>query len=127
MSNDLIYAVCDYFATGEGRCISMLIIRPDFDDEDYESKPNWTVDIEGAWTYYEGVLKEGVTVEDVVKREFTKEFDSWYAIGMELLERDVFFERFDSCIPTVIKNLTDPAKGPIPAFHWKQQIYYNFS
>lgn len=125
--SELYYLVSDYFATGEGRCISMMICRPEFEKEDYVSKPKWYVDQNNNWVFEEGVLKEGITEKVVLAREFVKEYDHWYGRGLEFLSRDEFFERFSSFVPEFVKSITDPNKGRIPYFKWKQQLYFNFS
>lgn len=124
---ELYHLVSDYFATGEGRCISMMITHAEFEKEDYQVSPNWYIDEDSQWVYKEGVLKEGITETVVLTRKFVKEYGDWYGRGLEILTRNEYFERYDSCIPEFVKNITDPNKGTIPWFEWKQQIYFNFS
>lgn len=123
----LHYLVSDYFATGEGRCISMMITPVEYTDDDYEINPTWTTDPDNGWTYNEGKLNEGITETVVLTRKFVKEFDSWYGRGLEILSREEFLKRYPNVIPEAVKDLTDPSKGRIPAFYWKQQVYFNFS
>lgn len=127
MNNELRYLVSDYFATGEGRCISMMITRPQFEKEDYESNPNWYTDENGQWIYEEGTLKSGVSDTVVLTRAFVKEYGEWYGRGIEILSREEFLKRFSSCVPEFVKNITDENEQPAPWFEWKQQIYFNYS
>lgn len=127
MADKLYYIVSDYFATGEGRCISMMIFRPEFDDEDYEVKPAWTNDSAGQWVFIEGKLKPGITEKVVALRKFIEEYGDWYGQGAEIVTRDELLSRFGSCVPEFVKNITNPEAGPEPWFEWKQQLYYNYS
>lgn len=126
MSN-LYYLVSDYFATGEGRCISMMITCVEYNDDDYQTKPKWYTDENGQWVYDEGILKEGMSEVVSLTKKFVKEYGDWYGRGLEILTRNEYLERYNSCIPEFVKNITDPNKGTIPWFEWKQQIYFNFS
>ena len=125
--NSLHFLVSDYYATGEGRTISMLIMRPSmyWTDDDWEVKPHWTDDFK---TFVEGTPKKGISNKVVAAREFINLFGDWYASGAENLPKEEFMQKFGHFVPDVVKNFVDPKDGEYPpALYWNQQLHFNFS
>lgn len=89
------YLVSDYYATGEGRTVSILILK-------------------------EATDEHAVAV-------FSKIFDSYLAMGVEVYEHEQFWKKFGSYMPTYVKNLIEDTLGPPPAFMYHSQLYLNFS
>src|SRR6056297_4078171 len=87
-----VYVVSDYSATGEGRTVSVLVTRArarrDETHNDFEVEPSFTDD-----GYDPGVEKN--TPEFRALREFAEEFNGFYAMGAEVLDRNEFFHRFE--------------------------------
>lgn len=119
------YIVSDYSATGEGRTIMILITRarPRRDDKynDYEVEPSFTED-----GFNPGVEKN--TPEYRALREFAEQFDSFFAMGAEALDRNEFFHRFENHVPAYLYKMTDPESvdNP-PGFSYKSEIHFNYS
>ena len=120
-----VYVVSDYSATGEGRTVSVLITRArarrDETHNDFEVEPSFTDD-----GYDPGVEKN--TPEFRALREFAEEFDGFYAMGAEVLDRNEFFHRFGNHVPEYLYKMTETDGEHTPGgLHYKSQIHYNFS
>lgn len=117
------FAVCDYSATGEGRTICILITylqprRPD----DYEIEPFFEENEEGKVMFNPGTLK--VSNDFMLYREFSELFGGYMAIGMDIINKDEFIERWGRLVPEfVIKSIQEPMGN----FHYYAQIHYNVS
>lgn len=115
MSEELYqFLACDYYATGEGRTICLLITRAYPRSEDYET----------------GETKPEVknSAKFRAAREFTEEFGGWYAQGAENLTREEFFERFGNHLPPYTEKILNPEPGEGPGnFNLNLQIHMNFS
>lgn len=122
MTDKMKFAVCDYSATGEGRTICILItyIRPQQDD--YETRPSFERDDDGKLVFVPGTLK--VTDDFIIHREFSELFSGYMAMGMEILDKQEFIDRFGRLVPEfVIKSIEQPMGN----FHYFAQIHYNLS
>lgn len=115
------YLVCDYYATGEGRTISILIANPAFREEDYEVPPGFD-----GTSYKPGELKKGMTETLAVYRQFLELYGSFYAAGVEVLNYDQFSAKYGSFIPTVVKNILASNEQP-GAFNYNAQLYLNYA
>jgi hypothetical protein len=108
------FLACDYYATGEGCTVSILITRAYPRAEDYETgtdKPQ---------------IAPGRTAKVRAAREFTEQFGSWYAQGVENLERQEFLERFGSYLPWYVKNILTSTEIP-GNFNYITQLHINYS
>jgi len=116
--NDELYQflVCDYYATGEGRTVCLLITRAYPRADDYEERMG-------------GVLKKGRTLKVIAAREFVEEFGGWLARGAENLSRDEFLKRYGHHLPDYVKNNILELEGnDRPGnFHFVQRLHLNFS
>ena len=113
------FLACDYYATGEGRTISLLITRAYPHTDDYEdhvllSHPP------------KRVLKKGYTPKVIAAREFAEHFGVWYLQGAENLPREEFVKRFGHYLPDYVKNVltSDDTPGNM---NFTQQFHINFS
>jgi hypothetical protein len=113
----LKYLVCDYFATGEGRTVSILVTGLNPSDDEWKTAPTWN---EG---YVPGVL--AVPEEDILKRQFTDVFGSWLAIGMEILDREAFEETYAQYLPPLFLKMNAADQPPNLAL--QTQLHFNFS
>ena len=121
MSN-LKFVLSDYYATGEGRTISVLITRAYPREEDWITLPKYEKDADGNYIKTEGVLR--YTEDDIVIREFTRVFDNWTAIGAEILSKEDFIDKAGKYLSDlVIKMIDEPAGN----FHYHSQFHINFS
>jgi hypothetical protein len=107
------FLACDYYATGEGRTLCLLITRAyprtDDYDENFEIKPGHTSKVRAA-------------------REFGDEFGGWYLQGAENLSREEFLKRYGNHLPPYTEKILNPEFGEGPGnFNVKLQIHMNFS
>jgi hypothetical protein len=117
------YLVCDYYATGEGRTVCLLITRAYPHTDDYETRGNFDHGV-----YTPGTLKKGMSDKTIAAREFVAEFGSWYAQGAENLIREEFLKRFGHYLPDYVHNILNAEVGEIPGnFNFKQTLHINFS
>jgi hypothetical protein len=112
----LKYLICDYFATGEGRTISILITMAYPKNEDYEEKPS----DKNGWV---GVLNK--THSEIAKREFIERFGDWFAIGCDEIEQDELLEKYSSLLPQAALNIINAERKP--SFSFFQQLHFNYS
>ena len=120
MSDELYqFLACDYYATGEGRTICLLITRAYPHADDYEdhvllSHPP------------KRVLKKGHTPKVIAAREFRDAFGGWYLQGAENLPREEFLERFGHYLPDFLKTLLTKEEQP-GNLNFKQEFHLNYS
>lgn len=105
------YLACDYYATGEGRTVCLLITRAYPRTEDYDEN-------------YE--IKSGHTPKVRAAREFSEEFGGWYTQGAENLTREEFLKRFGNHLPPYTEKILTSEDGP-GNFNLKLQIHMNYS
>jgi hypothetical protein len=107
------FLACDYYATGEGRTLCLLITRAYPRTDDYDEN-------------FE--IKEGHTAKVRAAREFVNEFGGWYAQGAENLSREEFLQRFGNHLPPYTEKILNPEPGMGPGnFNLKLQIHMNYS
>ena len=102
----LHYIVSDYYATGEGRTISILITRAYPRTEDYEN----------------GNLKDNL--KERLIREFAECFDPYLAFNAEVLEKEAFLQRYKNHLSELVIRQLDSLSGN---FHYHSQFHINFS
>lgn len=107
------FLACDYYATGEGRTISLLITRAYPHTDDYEDPMT-------------GNLKPGHTAKVRAAREFSKKFGGWYLQGAENLSREEFLQRFGNYLPEYLHKMLDDPDQP-GNLNFSTQIHMNFS
>ncbi len=120
MSEELYqFIACDYFATGEGRTICLLITRAYPKQEDYKTEARF--DETG---FHPGELAN--TAKFRAAREFVKHFGTWYAQGAENLPKEEFLEKFGRFIPEVVLKLLNSEDQP-GNLSFRQEFHFNFS
>lgn len=126
MEKDELYQflVCDYFATGEGRTICLMITRAYPKQDDYEVPPDFKEDVEGKLVYVPGVLKHSQKL--IAAREFGERFGSRLLQGAENLPRDEFLEKWGRFIPEPVLNLLNSEDQP-GNLSFSQEFYFNYS
>lgn len=107
------FIVCDYYATGEGRTVCVLITRAYPRADDYEERMG-------------GVLKRGHTPKVIAAREFVEDFGEWMAMGAENLPREEFLTRYEHHLPVYLKKLLEDEDQP-GNLHFSQRVHLNFS
>ena len=117
----MMYLVSDYYATGEGRTVSILITQAPVRTEDYEVQPSF-----GENGYIPGVLKPGMTEQVRALREFAETFDAWETYGAQPLDKETFVAKYGQYLPNMIHKIIDDENlGGI--FRYHSQLYLNFS
>jgi hypothetical protein len=117
------YLACDYYATGEGRTVCLLITRAYPHTDDYESHGSYENGV-----YTPPVMKAGHTAKARAAREFAEHFGGWYLQGAENLSREEFLKRFGNHLPPYAEKILSPDPGEGPGnFNLKLQIHMNFS
>lgn len=117
------FLACDYYATGEGRTLCLLITRAYPHTDDYETHGSYDSE---TGEYTPPVMKEGHTAKVRAAREFTEEFGGWYTQGAENLSREEFLQRFGNHLPPYTEKILNSEDGP-GNFNLKLQIHMNYS
>ena len=115
--NDELYQflVCDYYATGEGRTVSLLITRAYPHTDDYEDVKMMPPKV-----------KNSAKVR--AAREFAERFGGWYLHGAENLPREEFLSRFGHHLPQYLINALSAEGEDCPGnLNFSQQLHLNFS
>lgn len=123
--NDELYQflACDYFATGEGRSVMLLITRAYPHTDDYETPSKFE---DGVYT--PPVMKKGHTPKVIAAREFADKFGGYYLQGAENLPREEFLKRFGHLLPEFALKLLNAEGDERPGnFNFAQQFHFNFS
>ena len=117
------FLACDYYATGEGRTLCLLITRAYPHTDDYETPGKFENGV-----YTPPVMKAGHTAKVRAAREFAEEFGGYYLQGAENLSREEFLKRFGNHLPPYTEKILSPDPGEGPGnFNLKLQINMNFS
>jgi hypothetical protein len=107
------FIACDYYATGEGRTVMLLITRAYPHNDDYDEN-------------YE--LKEGRTPKVIAGRQFIEDFGGYFAMGAENLPREEFLKRFGHHLPEYVHKILAVKGADRPGnFNFKQSLHLNFS
>lgn len=113
------FLACDYFATGEGRTIMLLITRAYPKQDDYDMRPEFN-----ETGYHPGVLAN--TAKFRAAREFGEEFGGYFLRGAENLPREEFLKRFGHHLPEYVQKMLTDSEQP-GNMHFKQSFHFNFS
>lgn len=117
------FLACDYFATGEGRTIMLLITRAYPHADDYETPGDYNLETK---VYTPPVMKKGHTPKLIAAREFIEEFGGYYARGAENLPRDEFIAKYGRFLPEPVLKLLNSDDQP-GNLNFKQSFHFNFS
>lgn len=96
---NMAYLVSDYYATGEGRTISIMITP---------------------------TSREGEDRDRYLKDTFEGQFGEWFANGLEEFSKHDFESRYANFLPEIVYDIL-AADYPPAYIHWFGQIHYNFS
>lgn len=123
MSDGLIYAACDYGATGEGNTLCLLVTFAFPSKMDYD--PNIPYGItEKGWVDPTVIT----TQEERAKRRFAELFGDWFTIGITFYERDEFLKTFKNFIPeSVYQTLSIEEGKRFPMFEYYSRHHENWS
>ena len=122
--NDELYQflACDYYATGEGRTVMLLITRAYPHTDDYETRGGFADD----GKFVPGTLKNSAKLR--AAREFAEEFGGYFLQGAENLPREEFLEKFGHHLPGYVHSILDKEGDERPGnFNYKSQMHMNFS
>jgi hypothetical protein len=89
-----LFMVSDYFGTGEGRtlCLMMTSALP-CREEDFQNPDN--------------KYAPSTTKEYRARRKFKEAFGYWYSQGLEFLTREEFFTKYSQYLPPKLVELKD--------------------
>ena len=113
------FVVSDYYATGEGRTVCLLITRAYPWSDDYDK----TSTQEGV-DYCPTKLKNNAKFR--AGREFIERFGGYLAQGSENLARAEFIKKYGHYLPGFAKNLLENPSQP-GNFHFAQEFHLNYS
>lgn len=108
--------VSDYYATGEGRTVCILVTKAYPREDDYLVRPHF--DKEG---FHKGELANTADVR--AAREFLEEFGSFYTMFAERVEKEKFLETWLNFIPPALKKLLDSDAGNV---YYTAKLHFNF-
>ena len=123
--NDELYQflVADYYATGEGRTVMLLITRAYPHADDYETPGSY---VDGVYT--PATMKKGHTPKVIAAREFIEQFGGYFAQGAENLPREEFLKGFGHHLPEYVHKILAAEGNERPGnFNFKQSLHLNFS
>lgn len=124
MSDLYQYMYCDYFGTGEGRTLCVMITRAYPKQDDYEVPPDFVTDENGKMTYVPGKLKYSQKL--IAAREFAERFGLYYAQGAENLSKEEFLTRCGRLIPEMVLKLLNSEDQP-GNLSFSQEFHFNYS
>lgn len=122
MTDDLYqYVVADYFATGEGRTVFILITRAYPITSDYEIQPSFTPD-----GYDPGKLSN--TAEERAIREMYAFAGGYFGMCAQAMTREEFLKGYKAYVPNnIMRILTDDTQPQPGNLNFKLQVHLNFS
>jgi hypothetical protein len=105
-----VFMVSDYFGTGEGRtlCLMMTSALP-CREEDFQNPDNKYV--------------ASTTKEYRARRKFKEAFGDWHYQGLEFLTREEFFTKYSQYLPPKLIELKDQ----LCYIEYCSELHFNFS
>ena len=123
MSELYQFVAANYFGTGEGATVTLLITRAYPLEEDYATESYFDENNE----FHLGELKEEATPANRALREFTNLYGSYLAIGADVLSRDEFLKQYGSHCPEPVHNVLNGKVETPGNFKWHSQFHINYS
>jgi hypothetical protein len=119
------FLVSDYYATGEGRSISILVTRAYPSTTEYDDAvPSGFIDGE----FVMPTLKEGITSMTIATREFVEIFGSYMAMCMESFSREEFLRKYGRFLPDHVRLfLENKDQDDAGNFLYYSKYHINFS
>ena len=105
------YVVSDYYATGEGRTVSILVTRALPQSEDYDD-------------HYE--IRPGHTPKLRAAREFLEVFDNFTISYARNITSEEFRVEYYQYLPDMVIRILDDVEQP-GNFQYYSQVHVNFS
>jgi hypothetical protein len=105
-----IYMIADYFGTGEGQTVSLMVTQANARGDDYPP--------DGPDKYKPVNTKAYRAV-----REFHKEFGTWQLYGLRFLSKEAFYTECAYYIPPVMMKLSNAKCYK----RFYTEVHYNFS
>jgi hypothetical protein len=124
MSDLYQYLYCDYFGTGEGRTLCVMITRAYPKQDDYEIPPDIVTDENGKMVLVPGKLKHSQKL--IAAREFVERFGPYYAQCAENLSKEEFLNRCGRLLPEMVLKLLNAEDQPGNLF-FAQEFHFNYS
>jgi len=123
------FIISEYYATGEGRTISILITAayPHHDDYSEESKNKSYTTEDGKFHFVMPTLKEGITAKSIAEREFTELFGYRMAIGATFLSRKELLDGFGSFLPEIVRHFLVDDTDDAGNFKYYSNFHVNYS
>lgn len=119
------FVVSDYYATGEGRTVMLLITRAYPHTDDYETHGSYDSETK---VYTPPVMKPGHSPKMIAGREFIEQFGGYFAMGAENLPREEFLKRYGHHLPEYVHKILAATGSDRPGnFNFKQSLHLNFS
>jgi hypothetical protein len=118
------YMFSDYYGTGEGRTMCVLITRAYPKQDDYEVAPDFVEDVEGKLQYVPGVLK--YSQKFIAAREFKERFGDFYVEFAENLSKEEFLTRCGRLLPDMVLKLVNGEDTP-GNLYFAQEFHFNYS
>lgn len=113
------YAAIDYSATGEGRTVFLMITRANPRPDDWKERPS----SENGW---EGTL--ATSKEKIVERDMSERINPYYMIGVQHYTRDDFLKFYQSFVPQIVIDMSNPERNDQPFnLVYFQEFHFNFS
>lgn len=121
--SSLRFAVCDYAATGEGHTVSILICTMTPQEAEWDRRPKVELgSIDRPATYDPGKLN--CTPRDVLTRQVTDAFGSYFAIGVQFMEWEAMKNDYAEFLPA---SLIPRVEKRDCNLHFQTQVHFNFS
>lgn len=115
-----VYLVCEYYATGEGETVAILITRAHPINEDY-------LEIDDTISNNTNFIVKN-NKEERALREFEQIFGKFFSQGVEILDRYEFFHKYEKVVPPFLYDMCDPNREDYPAnFEWQSKLHFNYS
>ena len=123
------FIISEYYATGEGRTLALLITRayPHNDDYSKESRNKSYTTEEGKFHFVMPTLKEGVTAKTIAKREFTEKFGYHMAIGAKFLTRKELLGELGGYLPEIVRQFLTSDQDDAGNFNYFSKYHVNYS
>jgi hypothetical protein len=105
-----MFMVSDYFGTGEGRTVCLMMTQASPRSSDYDRENG---------DFYTPIN----TKEERARRNFEEIFGDWHAKGIEFLTREEFFKKYSQYLPQKLVDL----EKQLCFLEYHSKLYFNFS
>lgn len=102
------FIVSEYYGTGDGKTICIMITSGSTEPEDFTDDSSYT---------------PTNSIEYRCVREFHKHFGTWMLQGIEFLSKEDFFKKYAIFLPQALVNLKDKQCY----MHYHSELHFNFS